>query len=159
MLPEMRARWRDVQNYADLRHHLTTALSDADLGMQLGENMPTLENLCIQMGQIEQCYIDSLLTFRQDFSLPLPQVEPVRGSTSALSSWYTHLDSLFEAALERLAPEDLPRQIDRGGGFRVTPDEQLRVYTEALLIFYGKVSIYLQVAGKSVSPKWLEWIG
>jgi hypothetical protein len=49
------------------------------------------------------------------------------------------------------------RQIDRGG-WSLPPLIQLEVYKEALLIFYGKVGVYLKAMGKPRSQQWQDWI-
>jgi hypothetical protein len=38
------------------------------------------------------------------------------------------------------------------------PTFQLEVYKEALLIFYGKASVYLKAMGKPRPQQWQEWI-
>jgi len=43
--------------------------------------------------------------------------------------------------------------------FSPLPKEQLDTYREALLIFYGKVSVYLKSMGKTRSKEWRDWIG
>jgi hypothetical protein len=35
----------------------------------------------------------------------------------------------------------------------------LEIYKEALLIFYGKTSVYLKATGKELPEQWLAWIG
>jgi hypothetical protein len=55
------------------------------------------------------------------------------------------------------------RRIVRGdfevGHFSPSIREQLDVYREALLIFYGKASVYLRALDKTLSPQWQTWIG
>jgi hypothetical protein len=43
-------------------------------------------------------------------------------------------------------------------GFAVSPAIQLHTYREALFIFYGKVTVYLQALGKPLPPQWATWI-
>ena len=43
--------------------------------------------------------------------------------------------------------------------FSPLPPTQLDIYREALLIFYGKVSVYLRAIGKALPRNWQEWIG
>jgi hypothetical protein len=42
--------------------------------------------------------------------------------------------------------------------FSPRPLAQLNNYREALLIFYGKSSIYLQALDKDLSTQWRTWI-
>ena len=43
--------------------------------------------------------------------------------------------------------------------FSPLPAQELDIYREALLIFYGKVSIYLRLMGRELPRHWQEWIG
>ena len=45
-----------------------------------------------------------------------------------------------------------------GGDFRISPRINLAIYQEALLIFYGKISVYLKILGKTPSAQWEHWI-
>jgi hypothetical protein len=68
------------------------------------------------------------------------------------------------AAVEGLSEDEIAnRKIIRSdfdvAYFAPLPKEQLDVYREALLIFYGKASVYLRAIGKSLPPQWQEWIG
>ena len=49
--------------------------------------------------------------------------------------------------------------IDRGEDFKVPPRIQLEIYREALLIFYGKVMVYLKAMDKPRPDIWNAWIG
>jgi hypothetical protein len=76
-----------------------------------------------------------------------------------LSAWFQTLDTGLKAAIEALSEEDLQtRTIDRGDGFTLLPRIQLEIYKEALLIFYGKVSVYLKAIGVPRPQQWQEWI-
>jgi hypothetical protein len=77
-----------------------------------------------------------------------------------LSGWFEELDGELGATVEGLSEDDVRnRTIDRGGDFSLPPQIQLDVYKEALLIFYGKVSVYLRAMGKTLPKQWQEWIG
>lgn len=79
-------------------------------------------------------------------------------SVDQLMAWYNALDAELEAAVAGLSEEDVKtRQIDRGG-WSLPPTIQLEVYKEALLIFYGKASVYLKAMGKPRPQQWQEWI-
>jgi len=45
------------------------------------------------------------------------------------------------------------------GDFKLRPAIQLSIYNEALLIFYGKASVYLKAMGKTLPEQWEDWIG
>jgi hypothetical protein len=43
--------------------------------------------------------------------------------------------------------------------FSPLPKAQLDVYREALLIFYGKVTVYLHAIERPLPGQWGDWIG
>ena len=145
--------------YQVLRNQLMELLADEDLAFRLeGDNL-TLGALCREIGEVEYSYIQSFRTFEQDFSYR--KKEPrLEASVATLTAWFEELDNELRATVEGLSEEDIQnRVIDRGGGFTLPPQVQLEVYKEALLIFYGKVSVYLRVMGKTLPKQWQEWIG
>lgn len=154
----MKEYYHVFEMYQALRNQLMELLSDDDLAYTPGGDNPTLGVLCKEMGEVEQAYIQSFQTFRQDFSYR--NEEPgLDGSVARLSAWFQTLDIELKAAIEALSEEDLQtRTIDRGEGFTLLPRIQLEIYKEALLIFYGKVSVYLKAMGVPRPQQWQEWI-
>ena len=149
--------------YQQLRNQLMDLLADGDLQIRLGGESETLGALCREIGEIEHAYVESLKTFRQDFGYrnPDPRLEQ---SVAALKAWYADLDQALMAAIETLSEDDIERRrIVRSdfdeSFFSPLPKEQLDVYREALLIFYGKVSVYLKSMGRERPQEWREWIG
>lgn len=127
------------EEYQSLRPSLLEAVVDDDLGLRLGGKTITLGGLCREVGEIEYSYIESLRSFRLDFSY-----RSVATSVAALTSWYSQLDQDLESAIADLTEDDIAnRRILRdleGDGFAPPPAKQLDLYREALLIFYAKVS-------------------
>lgn len=143
--------------YQALRGQLMDLLADGDLQFSAGGENPPLGALCVEIGEVEQAYIESFKTFHIDFSYRNP-TPGLAESVSQLEAWYSALDADLESAVAGLSEEDIKtRQIDRGG-WSLPPSIQLEVYKEALLIFYGKVSVYLKAMGKSRPQQWQEWI-
>ena len=141
-----------------LRNQLMEILTDQDLGYSPGGESLTLGALCREMGEVQQAYISSFQTFAQDFGYRVEQPE-LEHSVERLQAWFQMLDRELRAALESLSEEDIQnRMIDRGGGFVVQPAVQLHIYREALLIFYGKASVYLKALGKTLPEQWQSWI-
>ena len=143
--------------YQALRTQLMDNLSDDDLRYTPGgANLP-LGALCVEIGETEHAYVQSFKTFAIDFSYRNP--EPgLETSVARLETWFQALDAELEATIAGLSDEDVKtRQIDRGG-WSLPPLIQLEVYKEALLIFYGKVSVYLKAMGKPRSQQWQDWI-
>ncbi len=147
------------QMYQALRVQLMDMLADDELDFRCQGNNPTLGQLCREIGEVEHSYIQSFKSFRQDFSYR--NEEPgIERSVEKLSVWFRNLDQELREVIETLSEDDLnSRMIDRGGDFIIPPRIQLEIYKEALLIFYGKVSVYLKAMGKTGPSQWQEWIG
>ena len=65
----------------------------------------------------------------------------------------------MKATVSALSEEDLKKMVDRGGGFAMPVDMQLDVYLQALLIFFGKATIYLKAMNKALLQQVEEYIG
>jgi hypothetical protein len=151
------------QEYQSLRGMLVEILTDDDLGARLGGTTPTLGELCREIGEIEHSYVESLKTFRQDFSYRHAD-SGVLTSVKALAQWYDTLDRELATAIAALSEDDITnRRIVRSDfeidDFSPIASVQLDIYREALLIFYGKASMYLRSLDKPLPPRWREWIG
>lgn len=144
--------------YQSLRDQLMDLLNDGDLAFRPGDNNPTLGALCREMGEVQYAYLQSFKTFKLDFSYR--NDEPgLQDSVQQLTTWYEQLDQALKKVVSGLSEEDVSnRMIDRGGDFVLSPRIQLDVYKEALLIFYGKASVYLRMMGKPLPEQWQEWI-
>jgi len=149
--------------YQGLRDQLMETLTDDDLGLRLGGGTASLGALCREIGEIEHTYVESFRTFRQDFAYrnPDPLLEH---SVAALKAWFGVLDRDMMAAVEGLSEDDIGnRKIVRGDFdeeyFAPMAKQQLDVYREALLIFYGKVSVYLRAIERPLPQQWRDWIG
>jgi hypothetical protein len=142
-----------------LREQLMNALSDDDLTYKLPGENPTLGELCFEMGEIENSYIQSFKTFTQDFNYR-PDTDGVGKSVEKLKVWYQTLDAELVAALSALSEDDILHiPIERGHGFTPPVAVQFHVYREALLICYAKADVYLRAMGKRLDGQWLAWIG
>ena len=151
------------EEYQALRRQLMAILADDDLRFDLGGQTATLGALCCEIGEIEHAYVESLRTFTQDFGYRNDDQRLAR-SVDALVAWYADLDREMLAALDALSEEDiLSRRIVRGDFdadfFSPLPPVHLDIYREALLIFYGKVSVYLRAMGRPLPGDWSVWIG
>jgi hypothetical protein len=147
------------QLYQAMRDQLMAILGDADLGYSPGGANPRLGDLCRTIGEVEAAYIQSFKTFELRFSHP-NTTPGLADSVSRLQAWFAQLDGELQATVEALSDDDIAsRPVDRGGDFKLPPMLQLDVYKEALLIFYGKVSVYLRVMGKTLPEQWQDWLG
>lgn len=138
-----------------LRDQMMALLTDADLAFQLPGN-PSLGELIKEMGDVEQSYIDSFKTFKQDFGYR--RDEPgLATSVEKLGVWFRQLDADLEAAISALSEEDIQgKKIERG--WEVPLTVQFHIYREGLLIFYGKASVYLKALQKPLTDQWRTWI-
>ena len=144
--------------YQSLRDQMMALLEDEDLAFQMAGSNPTLGTLCREIGEVQSCYIESFRTFEMDLSFKTDQPELER-SVGKLANWYTKLDKQLEDAVSALTEEEIDnRKIDRGGDFIISPYVQLEVYKEALLIFYGKSSVYLKALSRELPEQWQHWI-
>jgi hypothetical protein len=149
--------------YLGLRDQLMDIISDDDLAVRLGGETATLGALCGEIGEIEQSYVESLRTFQQDFAYRNAD-RGLEDSVAAIKAWFAQLDRDLMAAIEGLSEDDITnRRIIRSdfdeGFFAPLPAKQLDTYREALLIFYGKVSVYLRALGRPLPQLWRDWIG
>lgn len=157
MHPQIAEAYNILEMTDNLRNQLMDLLSDDDLSFSISNN-PTLGALCRKMGEIQQSYLDSFKTLKQDWGYRVPNAAELEGSVEKLKAWYAKLNGEMKAALEAHTEDDAPAKIvDRG--FPMSLGAQVHTYREALLIFYAKASVYLRVMGKTMPEQWVHWIG
>jgi hypothetical protein len=145
--------------YQSLRKQMMDMLEDGDLAFRPADGCPRLGTLCREIGEVEYSYIQSFRTFELDFSYRVNKAG-FEESVDQLKAWYQDLDQELESVVASISQQDIDnRKIDRGGGFLLSPEIQLDVYKEALLIFYGKSSVYLKALQKQLPKQWDDWIG
>jgi DinB superfamily len=153
----MQARWPWIEGSHTMRAQAMELLSDADLAFNPGGQNLTLGALCREMGETEQSYLESLKTLKQDFSYRNKEAG-LEGSVARLKAWYTALDDEMKGVVASLTDEDLAKTVDRGG-YGWTVETQLEVYLQALLIFFGKLVIYLKALDKPLPKEFQDYIG
>ena len=151
-------KWSWIEASHAMRKELLDTLSDADLAFNPGGQNLTLGVLCRQMGEIEHSYIQSLKTFKQDWSYRNPEAG-LETNTAKLKAWYQTLDDQMKTAVSAFSDEDLKKLVDRSGGYSMPVEMQLDVYLQALLIFFGKATIYLKAMNKPLPEMVQEYIG
>lgn len=158
MNAQLKEFWDLNRMYVELRDQLLEALSDADLAYTPGGSNPTLGELCRELGETEYAYAQSFKTFAIDFSYRTKDVRYL-GSVAELQAWYRQLDEALEAALESVSDDDVAnKKMDRDG-YEAPVHISLDILREALLIFYGKVSVYAKAMGKPLPQQWQDWVG
>lgn len=144
--------------YQAIRGQLLEVLTDKDLNYELGGETLPLGVLCKEIGEVQQAYIDSFKTLTQNFDYHHPDPDMAL-NVAKLKSWYAELDAELDRVIEGFSNEELASKIvDRGGGFTVPIHIQLDIYKEALIIFYGKASIYLRAMRRPRPHQMAEWI-
>ena len=154
----MQEKWSWIEGTHGLRTQLLDSLSDADLAFNPGGQNMSLGALCRQSGEIEYSYIQSLKTLKQDWSYRNREVG-LDSSVAQLKAWFQTLDAEMKATAAALSDEDLQKTLDRGGGYAMPVELQLDVYLQALLIFFGKATIYLKAMNKPIPQPMEEYIG
>ncbi len=157
MIQSLEMKWSWVEGSHGMRTELMDSLTDADLAFTPGGTAMTLGALCREMGDIEHSYAQSFKTFNQDWSVKNAETG-IETSVAKLKAWYQKLDDDLLAALNAISDADSQKQVDRGGGNTMPLDLQLDVYLQALLIFFGKASIYLRTMNKPLPPNIKDWI-
>jgi uncharacterized damage-inducible protein DinB len=153
----MQEKWPWIEGTHAMRSQLLDTLSDADLPFSPGGQNMTLGALCCQMGEIEHSYVQSLKTFKQDWSYRNMEADS-ESSVARLKAWFQTLDDELKTTVSAFSDEDLMKTVDRSG-FTMPVELQLDVYLQALLIFFGKATIYLKAMNKSLPPQIQEYIG
>ncbi|GCF10709.1 hypothetical protein [Dictyobacter arantiisoli] len=152
----MQTKWSWIEGTHKVRLQLLESLNDTDLTYNPGGQNISLGALFRELGEVQYSYTQSLRTFKQDWSYRNLEVG-LESNSIQLKTWFQTLDEEMKAVGTALSNEDLTKEIDRGG-YAVTAEMQLDIYLQALLIFCGKVSIYLKVINK-VLPEMHAFIG
>ena len=149
--------WDLNRMYTQLRDELMASLTDDDLAFSPGGDNPTLGALCRELGETQHAYVQSFKSFKIDFGYRVND-DSYQGSVAKLKAWYAELDQQLEAVLETVTDEDVAnKKMDRDG-YEAPLHISLDILREALLIFYGKVSVYLKAMGKERTQMWRDWV-
>lgn len=157
MNPDIKQFWDLNRMYTPLRDELMASLTDDDLAFTPGGENPTLGELCRELGETQYVYVQSFKTFKFDFSYRVNDDSYLK-SVDKLKSWYAVLDQQLEAELEDIDDGDVANKMMDRGGYEVPVHTSLDILREALLIFYGKVSVYLKAMGRDRTQMWRDWI-
>lgn len=153
----MQEKWPWIEGTHAMRSQLVDILSDTDLAFSLGGQTLMLGALLREMGEIEHSYIQSLKTFKQEWSYRNTEAG-LENNVTRLKAWYQTLDDEMKATVSAFLDEDLTKTVDRGG-FTMPVELQLDVYLQALLIFLGKATIYLKAINKPLPQQIQDYIG
>ncbi|MCP5096966.1 MAG: hypothetical protein GY943_15565 [Chloroflexi bacterium] len=155
----MQNYWPMFKLYQAMRSQLMEILTDDALAYTVGGDNPPIGTLCKEIGEVEHAYIESFRTLQMDFSYK-NSIPGLDNSVAQLTTWYEELDTTLQTTIESFTEADLQNKIVvRGADFKLPIRIQLDVYKEALLIFYGKMSVYLKAMGKDRPEQWTHWLG
>jgi len=157
MNQQMEKQFNLLKLYQPMRSEIMDALRDEDLSFQ-PENSPSLAELCVQIGEWQQSYINGFKNFKQKFTYRNSDAS-LRKSMDALKSWYADLDADLENALESLSDDDVESKGIERGGWQASPEWSLRIYQECLIIFYSKIWVYFNLMGREQPDGLAKWIG
>jgi hypothetical protein len=152
----MEKQYKLLKLYQPMRKEITDALKDEDLDFQ-PENSPSVAELCVQIGEWQQSYIDGFKNFVQDFDYRNQDPE-LHESVAKIRDWYEELDRELEKVIEGLSEDDVENKpIDRGG-WEASTSWSLRIYQECLIIFYAKMWMYFNLMGRKQPVGLEKWI-
>jgi len=146
-------RWPWLEEVRGMRLQLLDILSNADLAFSPGGQNITLGALLRKMGDLEHSYIQSLKTGVRDLSYHNTEAG-LESDITRLKAWFQALDDEMLDTISAFSNEDLTKRVDRGG-FHSTVEREVDHYGEAILIFFGKATIYLKAMNKPV-PESIE---
>jgi uncharacterized damage-inducible protein DinB len=151
----MQEKWPWIEGTHSLRSQLLDSLSDADLAFSPGGENMTVGALLREDGEVEYSYLQSLKTFKEDWSYHNTEAG-LESDLTQIKAWYHTLDEEMKATLAAFSDEDLSKTIDPRG---FTVELQLDVYLQAQLIFLGKASVYFKAMNRALSQLFQDYIG
>jgi hypothetical protein len=138
-----------------MRDEALATLTDADLAFNPGGQNLTQGALFREMGEIEYSYVQSLKTFKQDWDYHNSEV----GNTVAgLQAWFKTLDADMKDAISAFSDEDLSKTVKRESGYEMPIEFQMDAYLQALMIFFGKLSVTLKAMDKPLTQAMKDWV-
>jgi DinB family protein len=154
----MQEKWSWIEATHSLRSQLLESLSNADLAFSPGGENVTLGTLLRESGDVEYSYIQSLKTFKQDWSSHHTEAG-LESDLTQIKAWYSTLDEEMKTTLAAFSDEDLSKTIDRGGGSSMPVEMQLDTYLQAQLIYLGKAGVYFRAMNRALPQVFQEYIG
>jgi len=149
-------KWPWVEGSHGMRDAILDSLTDSDLTFSPGGANITLGALIREMGEVQYSYLQSFKIFKQDWDYKNAEAGLDR-SVKHLKSWFKEMDTELKDTLSALSDEDVRRSINRNG-YPMSVPLQVDVYLQALLIFFGKATIFLKAMNKPLPQSVADWI-
>lgn len=140
----------------DMRGKVLASLTDADLAFAITGN-PSLGELLADFVGVEDSYGESFTTLKQDWSSYKPGA-----ALSSVAAYQAAFDASFgkvKSALSGYTMEQGKTVTVNRGGWEPTLTQQFDTYAQAVLIIFGKLTVYLRAMGKTLPERWHEWVG
>ncbi len=153
----MEKQYPVFQLYQKMRMQLLDVVNDEQLALSL-PNIPTLGELCVQIGEWQHSYVESFKTFKQDFEYRHPNAAELVASTDKLRTWWQQLDADLEAAVSTLSEEDIETKLVDKGGWEASLRWNLDIMKECYIIFFTKAWVYLKAEGIATPESWDHWV-
>lgn len=154
----MDVKWPWIDGAHLLRAQLLDGLSNEDLAFSPGGTNVSLGTLLRAAGDVEYSYIQSLKTFKQDWSYHNTEAG-LESDVEKLKAWYPTLDQEMKATIEAFSDDDLSKSIDRGSGSSLPVELQLEAYLQAELIYLGKAGVYFRAMNRELPQLFQQYIG
>ena len=139
-----------------VRDQALALVEEADMAFAL-EGSPTLGDLIRQMGDVQVAYTGAFASRKIDWATSADGRDGVTSGADA-AAWFAGLDQAFKDAVGAVADEDLAAMVERDGwSYPITA--HFHTYREAVLIFFGKLDLYLRALGKTRPDEWAAWVG
>lgn len=146
-----------LPHYQNLKHQMLEFLDDGDLAHNI-PGSPSLGELCKEIGETEQSYVNSFRDLKLNFKYRNPDAT-LATSASALAAWYANMDKEMQDILATFSDADLETKRIGRGNWMVSIELNLDIYLQAVLIFCGKAWVHLRALGKELPEQWADWIG
>ena len=152
----MDKQYPGLEMYQGMRVEIMEAVNDEDLSFQ-PENCPSLGELCLQIGEWQQAYVDGFRNFEQNFGWR--HTDPsIQGSAARLLDWYAELDAELKKVVAAIPDYDVDNKPVERGGWTASVTWNLDIFKECLVIFYSKCWVYFKLMGKPLTKGLDDWL-
>lgn len=143
----------------DVLASVLTKISADDLELKPAGTELSMGELCRQMCDTAHAYTESFLSKDMDFELRAPERDgPSTGAEFA--TYLRQLETRMKEVIRSFSDDDLATvKIDREERWMVPPVLQFHIYREALLIFFGKLDVYVRMLNVERPVLWVRWVG
>ncbi len=145
-----------AEAFHEMRGKILSSLTDSDLSFAVAGN-PTLGELLADFASVEDSYAESFTSLKQDWTAYKPGA-----ALSSVAAYIAAFDATFgklKSALSGYTMEQGKTVTVNRGGWEPTLAQQFDTYVQAVLIIFGKLTIYLKAMGKPLPERWTEWVG